>query len=258
MATRRHRPQTRVPAGRTIGLVARRPAALARRWTTPPATDQRRYRARMRLQPGQTALRRSIHPDGRIAAVQCGRVVADDDRGLLLWVDVGSATVQRTALDGTPTRALPIRTELTMPTLLRPATWGPYRTLMLTPPDAAHSVWWSWTAEGEFAGWYVNLEAPVRRWASGWDYRDHTLDVLVAADRSSVWKDEDEFAAQTGDPWFWDAEGAARIRAEGKRLIALAERGRFPFDGTWCDFRPDPAWSPTALPYWWDLPGDQC
>jgi hypothetical protein len=31
-------------------------------------------------------------------------------------------------------------------------------------------------------------------------------------------------------------------------MIALAEAGRFPFDGTWTDFRPDPAWPAPTLP----------
>jgi hypothetical protein len=208
----------------------------------------------MRFREGQTIVRRGMHPDGRFGAVQCGRVVADDERGLRLWIDIGSATMRRTALDGSPTRALPIRAELTTPTMMSPSIWGPYRTLMLMPPGAAYSVWWFWTAEGAFHGWYVNLEEPVVRWAGGIDVRDQTLDVLVAADRTWRWKDSDEFAGQTGDPLFWDDAEAAAIRAEGERLIAAAERGVFPFDGTWCDFRPGDSWVPTAMPYWWDVP----
>ncbi len=92
----------------------------------------------------------------------------------------------------------------------------------------------------------------MHRWPGGVDFQDHALDVLIAADRSWSWKDEGEFAAQTGGPLFWDADGAAQIRAEGERLSALAEHGMFPFDGAWCDFQPDPAWQPTALPHWWD------
>lgn len=39
-------------------------------------------------------------------------------------------------------------------------------------------------------------------------------------------------------------------------MIALAEAGAFPFDGTWLDFRPDPAWPPIPpdLPDGWDRP----
>ncbi|KIQ65743.1 hypothetical protein TR51_18460 [Kitasatospora griseola] len=209
----------------------------------------------MRIGIGRTVVRRGLYPDGRIGSLQCGRVVADDDRGLLVWASAGSATVQRVTLDGAPTRSLPLADEMRLPTLAVPSTWQPYGTLILTPPEAAHSVWWSFDPGGSFVGWYVNLESPVGRWNGGTDHIDQALDILVAPDRSWRWKDEDEFAEQTGHPFFWTEEGAAAIRAEGERMIALAEAGAFPFDGTWCDFRPDPNWPHTALPWWWDQPG---
>jgi hypothetical protein len=34
----------------------------------------------------------------------------------------------------------------------------------------------------------------------------------------------------------------------------LAEAGEFPFDGTWCDLRPDPSWPPLWRPDDWDRP----
>ena len=39
-----------------------------------------------------------------------------------------------------------------------------------------------------------------------------------------------------------------RLRSEGERMIKLAEGGGFPFDGTYCDARPDPEWSLPSLP----------
>jgi uncharacterized protein DUF402 len=75
---------------------------------------------------------------------------------------------------------------------------------MLMPPGAAHAVWWSWTPEGDFAGWYVNLDEPIRRWAGGIDVRDQALDLIIDADGTPRWKDEDQFAVQTGDPLVWD------------------------------------------------------
>jgi Protein of unknown function (DUF402) len=205
---------------------------------------------------GQVIVRRIMHRDGRIAAAQSGRVVADDDRGLRFWIESGSAIMHRTRFDGTPTRQVPIRTELTTPTTLTPSTWTGHRTLMVMPPGAAHAVWWSWTPSWDFAGWYVNLEAPIRRWAGGLDVHDQTLDLLINPDGTHRWKDEDEFAQQTGDPLFWDAGTAAAIRAEGDRMLAVAGNRDFPFDGTWTDFRPDPTWLPTAMPPWWDVSAD--
>ena len=205
----------------------------------------------MRFRPGQTVVRRAVHVDGRLAAVQAARVVGDDERGLLLLIERGAAKMHRTTLDGTPTRPLPLTTELELVTMLAPTVSG-RRTLILTPPGAAHSIWWGWTDGGAFAGWYVNLESPARRWPGGIDVRDRTLDVRVAPDRTWEWKDEEDFAAQTGDPRFWDAAGAARIRAEGERVLAAVEAGAFPFDGTWCDL--GTGGEPAELPPWWDAP----
>jgi predicted RNA-binding protein associated with RNAse of E/G family len=79
------------------------------------------------------------------------------------------------------------------------------------------------------------------------DRVDGALDVAVAPDRSWEWKDEDE-ADECVRVGRLSVEQLALLRAEGERMIALAEAGRFPFDGTWTDFRPDPAWPAPTLP----------
>jgi hypothetical protein len=206
--------------------------------------------------PGGTVVRRTLHPDGRIGSVQSARVVADDERGLRIWVARGSATMRRVDLDGRTVRHLPWAAELHLPTTLAPSTWSGFSTLMLVPPDRPWSVWWSWRPDGAFAGWYVNLEAPARRWAGGVDVDDRTLDLLVAPDRTVSVKDEDEFAAQTGDVHFWSSAEAETIRADADAVAADAAAGRFPFDGTWVDAG---AWldlPPSELPWFWDLAAD--
>lgn len=210
----------------------------------------------MRFSTGQTIVRRIMHWDGRIAAVNAAIVVADDQDGLRIWIDQGSATLRRTTLTGEPTRHLPIRTELTSPTTMQPASWSSFQTLMVFQDGAHHSVWWSWRA-GEFAGWYVNLELPFERWPGGIDSYDQQLDLIIWPDGRQEWKDEEEFAAQTDDPLYWDRAGAAKIRAEGERVAAQAAARQAPFDGRWCDFVPDPQWSPAQMPFWWDLPADR-
>jgi hypothetical protein len=197
-------------------------------------------------------LRRYIQSDGRIGLVHCGRVVSDDDRGLLMWMSRDSAVIHRTTLTGEPTRYLPPEQKLRAPTLLAPTVWRGAGVLMLTPHDTAHSVWWFFEDDMDFRGWYINLETTGRRWDGGHDCFDQALDILVTPERTWTWKDEDEFAERTGVPGFWDADQAQRIRDEGVTMIKRAEAGEFPFDGTWCDFAPDPQWQPTALPWWWD------
>jgi hypothetical protein len=203
--------------------------------------------------PGRTLVRRILHPDDRIATLQSGRVVEDDERGLLLWVGPGSTTVRRTRVSGEPTRDLPYLDELRLPTVLQPVP-AAFPVLILTPRGASHSVSWWFDEHGRHTAWYVNLEAPAVRWRGGIDVRDHALDAIVRPDHTWEWKDEDEFAARTGQPPFWDAGFADRIRAEGMRLREAVQAKDFPFDGTWCDFAPDPAWPPSALPRWWDQP----
>lgn len=87
------------------------------------------------------------------------------------------------------------------------------------------------------------------------DFSDQDLDIVVEVDRSWSWKDEDEFTERLGFPeQYWVADEAA-VRAEGSGLVPLIEAGAFPFDGTWCDFRPDPQWTmPGTLPPGWDRP----
>jgi hypothetical protein len=84
---------------------------------------------------------------------------------------------------------------------------------------------------------------------------DQDLDIWVTPDRSWRWKDEAEFAERLGFPEnYWVSDEAA-VRAEGRRVVKLIEAGEFPFDGTWCDFAPDPQWTvPAQLPAGWDRP----
>jgi hypothetical protein len=38
-------------------------------------------------------------------------------------------------------------------------------------------------------------------------------------------------------------------------MVPVIEAGRFPFDGTWCDYRPDPQWTiPGPVAAGWDRP----
>jgi hypothetical protein len=139
---------------------------------------------------------------------------------------------------------------------------GPWQgpgVLKLTPPDAAYSVWWFRTPDGRFAGWYVNLEEPAVRWddgdLAGVDIVDQDLDIWVTPDRSWQWKDEEEFVERLGFPSHYWVPDEAAVRAQGREVVKLIEAGEFPFDGTWCDFQPDPQWTvPAALPAGWDRP----
>jgi hypothetical protein len=186
-------------------------------------------------------------------------VVADDAYGLWIWIAAGSPFLDIGAADGRSFRQIPFAQWPATPKALVARTWQPRGALMLHPPGAAHSVWLAFNRDGRFHDWYVNLEEPVTRWTdgplSGVDTVDQDLDVVVAPDRGWRWKDEHEFAAHLAVPEAYWVEDPEAVWAEGKQVIAQAEAGAFPFDGTRTDFRPDPEWTiPTRVPAGWDRP----
>ncbi|HTJ32558.1 MAG TPA: DUF402 domain-containing protein [Dactylosporangium sp.] len=206
-------------------------------------------------------LYRDFRGDGTLVLVLPQRVVSDDERGLLTWRPIGTTGLFRRTADGRDRRAVPFRERDTVAWRLAPLTWTGRHVLHLFRPGRAHSVWWMFTPEFELDRWYVNLEAAPARWSdgpgalAGVDTFDHALDIVVPPDRAWRWKDEGEYVERIGHPAYWSAEQAAGIRAEGERVAADVEAGRFPFDGTWLDFRPDPSWPVPRLPQsGWDRP----
>ncbi|GAB1692776.1 DUF402 domain-containing protein [Krasilnikovia sp. M28-CT-15] len=195
---------------------------------------------------------------GRAGFVRVGRVIADNADGLALWIASGSPQVESVLADGRGLRDLPIAERLHLPRVRKIATWRGPGIVKYAPADGDWSLWWFFDDNGQFEGWYVNLESPRVRWERGGirgiDTADRALDVWITPDRVGRWKDEDEFAALTGLPGRWTAEQAPEIRATGERLMSLAAQGAFPFDGRWTDYQPDSAWSTAALPPDWDQP----
>jgi protein associated with RNAse G/E len=208
----------------------------------------------MSFRVGQTIVHRDVHRDGRILSAGAARVVADDPEGVFTWIAEGSQVMWQTTLTGERTRKMGIEELAAVPTMLAPHQWTDTNVLAFIPPSTSYSVLWFFDTDGDFFGWYVNLETPSRRWSDGLDRWDLALDICVAPDRTWMWKDEDEFRERTGHPDYWTEAEAAAIRSEGERAIALIEAGTFPFDGSWTDFKPEPAWEPASLPPMWDRP----
>ncbi len=128
-------------------------------------------------------------------------------------------------------------------------TWHTNRVVWLTRVGDAHAIGHFWDdATGRFIGWYANLQAPLRHTRLGFDTNDHTLDVLVAPDKTWLWKDEDQLADAVAAGIYTPAV-AAEVRAEAERVIATLET-RLPTG--WETWQPDPDWPPLALPAGWD------
>ena len=148
-------------------------------------------------------------------------MLRDDGDGLVAWIGPRSAVIRRLTVSGESVRDRRLADKLDIPTVPAVTEWIGPGVVIVTPPDAWHAIWWFFHETGEFRSWYVNLQTPIRRWWGGVDMRDHALDVVVAADRSWRWKDEDEFDERTGHPLYWTADEAATDPGGGR----TADRG---------------------------------
>jgi hypothetical protein len=186
-------------------------------------------------------------PDGSIGQVHPLRVLEDDGRVLRAWLPAGTPIVGSRLADGRLMRDAPLEQRFRIPRVPVPDSWHGASTLRRIPEDEWSSVWWFFDLEGRFKNWYVNLEIPLGRTAGAVDRIDGVLDVVVEADGSWRWDDEDEAEAAL-EVGRLTLEQFDRLRVEGERIGALAERGAYPFDGTDTDFRPDAGWPAPELP----------
>ena len=206
----------------------------------------------MRFETGQLIVRRHFQHD-LLSRVWLGHVAADDDHGTWLWVESGSAHRDLGSADGRHLRQIDFAEWPTIAKAFDERPWGG-RVLMFHPREGDYSAWLFFTDDLRLRHWYVNLERPAVRWEHGLDTVDYDLDVVVHPDLTWNWKDEEEFVERLAYPFYW-VESEAAVRAEGERLIKIAEAGQFPFDGTMTDFRPDPAWPVMSeMPSWWEAP----
>lgn len=197
-------------------------------------------------QPGETAVQRFVRKDSTIGQHHPLRVLSDDGERLVGWLPVGTPIINTTLADGRDPRQAPLSEMFALPRTRVRGEWVGTSTVRLITEAGRSSVWWFFGLDGTFIDWYVNLELPRGRTEFSTDRVDGALDVVVAPDRSWRWKDEHEIDAALAAGRI-DADDLALLRAEGERMGALAEAGSFPFDGTWCDFRPDPAWPQPAM-----------
>lgn len=214
--------------------------------------------ADVRFRTGELVLRRHFQRD-LMSRVWVGRVAADDEYGLWIWVANQSVYRDLGTADGRHLRDIADFTEWRdIPKAYDEHPWGG-DALMLHPREGDYSLWLFFDSTGLLQRSYVNLERPATRWRdatlAGVDTVDYDLDVIVVPDRSWQWKDEDEFAERLKEPAHYWVDDEAAVRAEGERLAKLAEAGEFPFDGTMIGYRPDPSWSvPTEMPIGWGRP----
>jgi hypothetical protein len=130
--------------------------------------------------------------------------------------------------------------------------WTDAHVLSFAWPGAGHAVLHLWDEDWTPRCWYVNVEAPLRRFALGFDTFDQDLDIVIEPDRSSWrWKDEDVVAEGIGLGAYTQRD-AETFRREAERGLRRVLEREPPFDREWAGWRPDPSWARPELPDGWD------
>lgn len=131
-------------------------------------------------------------------------------------------------------------------------TWHTHRVLLILEQSKYFSTNFFWNHEkNEFVGYYINFQLPFKRSRCGIDTLDLELDIDIDPDFSFHWKDLDDY--QKGiETEIILPEWVKEIESAKIEILGSLEARRYPFDGSWLDWKPDPAWSPPTLPENWD------
>jgi len=120
----------------------------------------------------------------------------------------------------------------------RPGRWQGHGGLVLHRPGDAYTVWVFWEgADRAFSGWYVNLQAPLRRSDRAVDTFDHELDIRVTPDGAWQLKDDELLDQRVREGRFSAAEAAA-IRATASDVIDALKHGRRWWSDAWASWTP--------------------
>jgi protein associated with RNAse G/E len=132
--------------------------------------------------------------------------------------------------------------------------WLRNRMLMLLEPQKYYATIYIWEhATNIFQCYYINFQLPFTRSHCGFDTLDLDLDIVIQPDLTWQWKDVDEYergiqADGILPDWM---HGIDQAKPE---IFDRIEKRKYPLDGAWLDWKPDPAWTAPTLPDGWNLP----
>jgi protein associated with RNAse G/E len=125
--------------------------------------------------------------------------------------------------------------------------------LMFMWPEKYYSCWLFWNGDtSQFGCYYVNFQLPYLRSRTGFDTLDLDLDIVVNPDYTWAWKDEDEYQEGIADGGI-RAEWVERIEQSQPEVFEMIRARSRPMDGSWINWKPDPAWYAPALPAGWHV-----
>jgi predicted RNA-binding protein associated with RNAse of E/G family len=200
-----------------------------------------------RFEPGETVVLRE-RLRGRPWRARPATVVLDADDLWMFFLPIGNRWIGPAATSDHPMR----RKAPGADWALVEHRWTTAHVLSFAWPGAGAAVLHFWDESWSPRSWYVNVEAPLRRFELGFDTLDHDLDIVLEPDRSSWhWKDEDDVAEGIRLGVYTPQE-AEDFRREAEVALRRVLDREPPFDREWADWRPDPSWPTPVLPEGWD------
>ncbi|MFB6724121.1 DUF402 domain-containing protein [Kribbella sp. NPDC056345] len=176
-------------------------------------------------------------------------VVRDDADGLVAWLAPRTPILKAVLADGRELRHAGPVGMFTEPRVLKLDIWHGTGILKVAPTGKPWSVWYFWGSDGDFRGWYVNLEDPHTRDLEGrrTTTQDHVLDLWITPDREVHWKDEDELEGAVTAGRFTQSQADA-ITATAHQAVAEIHAWTAPFNANWQSWTAPPDWPLPAAP----------
>lgn len=206
-------------------------------------------------QPGETIIQRFVgHGDGQLAAYP-HIVIEDSPERTVLFQPEGAAIPHWDMNTG---RWLDTLTA-GMHALRFVYPHRPYYVTMWFEGTGVPS-WWKphlGGYQGRFRGWSIDMAAPHRRTAIGFDTTDDVLDYIIRPDGTAYFKDDEDLTGFTQAGVYTPAE-AARIRQAAQELLPHIAARESPFDDEWTGWQPAPDLAIGSVSDdWLDLPGSE-
>jgi protein associated with RNAse G/E len=136
--------------------------------------------------------------------------------------------------------------------VMKPYTWRTNRLLLILEPETYYSTILFWDhATDAFVCYYINFQLPFKRNHASMDTLDLELDIVIYPNFTYEWKDLEEYNAVL-EQGIIPAEYVQEIDAAKSGIFDRLKDRKYPFDGSWLDWRPHPNWVPPRLPENWD------
>ena len=137
--------------------------------------------------------------------------------------------------------------------MLREFTWQTNRILIFLEREKYYSTFLFWDHEADqFSCYYINFQLPYRRSHCGFDTLDLDLDIVIDPQYNWKWKDEEDYQEGIREGGIQE-EWVKGIEQSQADVLDRINKKRYPLDGSWLEWRPDPAWVPPELPDRWQV-----